>query len=226
MKYLSLLLVSALLFTACGHTNRLAQFKVNGRSALYRTTVSVDAAASLAVIEPPSKNTAVDIAATIGSVILSDQSRRKLERAINRDQLGGAVGNGMRQATADYLGIKAVGDIGENPELIIETTVTDCKLFSNSAGLWMRVSGESRMIDRATGQIVWENSETHTVPISETYLAAVAPRGIASGASIYNAVQFLSMSEEEIRKLLVGAAGEAGREIGETLREDVAELSK
>lgn len=216
----------ALILTACGHTNNLAKFNIAGKSAIYRTTMAADAASALTIIEPPNDNTVVGIATTIGSVIVGSEARKKLERALNPDSLAQAVGFGMRQATADYLNIRPVNDWTENPDLIIETTLTDCKLFSSSIGLAIKVRGESRMIERGTGRLIWENSESHVVPLSQTYLAGLAPRAISSGASIFNAIQLLNLSSDEIRKVVHGAANEAGREIGETLREDVADLHK
>ncbi len=227
MKQLLLLLaLPAVLLAACTHTNRLAQFKINGASALYRTTMSSDAASAIAVIESPSKSTESNIITAIGSVIVSAEAEQKLARAMNSDSLAESVGNGIKQSTADYLGIRSVAGMAENPDLIIETELTDCKLLSSSIGLAIHVTGNSRIIDRRTGQIVWENSESHDVPISETYLAAIAPRGVRSGVSIFNAIQLLTLSEQEIRLVVQAAAKDAGREIGETLREDVADLHK
>ncbi|MBS1911971.1 MAG: hypothetical protein JST22_08305 [Bacteroidetes bacterium] len=227
MKSLSpLACLAALLLAACGHTNNLAKYNISGKSAIYRTTMAADAASALTIIEPPNDNTAIGIATTIGSVIVGSEAQKKLERALNPDSLAQSVGLGMRQATSDYLNIRAVNDWTENPDLIIETTLTDCKLLSSSIGLAIKVRGDSRVIERGTGRLIWENSESHVVPLSETYLAGLAPRPVASGASIFNAIQLLNLSSEEIRKVVNSAATEAGREIGETLRQDVADLHK
>jgi ABC-type uncharacterized transport system auxiliary subunit len=228
MKRLLLLLILpfAVLLGACGHTNQLAKFNINGQKALYRASISSDAASSVAVIESPNDNTALGVAAAIGSVVVSNEGRQKLERAINPDSVAQSVSAGIRQATREYLSIQPVGDISQNPDLIIETEVTDFKIVSSSAGLHVRVRGNSRIIDRKTGEIIWENAESHTVPISETYLAAIAPQAISSGVSIFNSVKLLTLSEDQIRAVVNSAATDAGKEIGETLREDVAEMHK
>jgi hypothetical protein len=80
------------------------------------------------------------------------------------------------------------------------------------------------MIHRPTGAIVWENSESHTIPLSETYLAPLGPAPVRSGVSIFNAVKLLSLSQEELRTVVARAAMNVGVEIGETLREDIAEI--
>lgn len=219
---LPLLLVAG----ACGHTNKLAQYNLSGRTALFRTTIAGDAASSIAVIQPPNDNTTVGVIAAIGSVVVGIDGQKKLSRAINSDTISRSISLGVREATADYLSLKSVGEISDNPEVLVETELTDCKLVSASAGLVISVNGKSRLIDRRTGTVVWENSESHTVPVSQTYLAAIAPRAISSGFSIFNAVQLLTLTEDEIRAIVNMAAKDAGREIGETLREDVADLHK
>jgi hypothetical protein len=230
MKAYRLLLVAlfpmAFLVGACGHTNQLAQYNVVGKTALFRSFSASDAASGISVVESPSKNTAVEIIAAIGSAIVSDQSRRKLERAFNGDSVAHGISQGIRNATADYLSVRPVQSMADDPDLIIETELTDCKLVSSSLGIAMQVRGKSRVIDRRSGTIVWDDAESHTIPLSETYLAAIAPKAVSSGVSIFNAVQLLNLEEEELRLVVTTAAVDAGREIGETLREDVADLNK
>ncbi len=224
--FLSALLPFVLFLGACGHTNRLAQYDVAGKTALFRSSARSGATSGAAVIESPSKNSATEVLAAIGSVIVGDQARKKLDRAINGDSIAHAISQGIRTSTADYLNIRSVDGAGSDPDFIIETELTDCKLVSSSFGTSLRVRGNSRMIDRRSGAIVWEDAESHTIPLSRTYAAAFGPKVVSSGVSIFNAVQLLSLEEEEIRAVVDNAAMDAGREIGETLREDVADMNK
>jgi hypothetical protein len=218
------LLATLLLATGCAHTNKLAEYPIAGKTAVYRTSVSADASGSWLEVDSPSDNTAANVVAAIGSVILTDQARKKLDRAVSRDSIAHYLSGGVRSATYDYLALREVASTADNPDLIIETQVTDFKVVSSSLGLHIRASGKTRIIVRATGMIVWENDESHTVPLSATYLAPLGGRVVRSGASIFNAVQFFNLSEEEIREVVNRAAEDAGSEIGETLREDVADL--
>lgn len=224
--YALLLLPFAFLVGACGHTNHLAKFNVAGRTALYRWHATGDAASSIALIESPSDNTVVNVIAAVGSVIVGDQSRKKLERAVNGDSVAHAVSLGIRAASQDYLGMRAVESIAENPDFIVETEVDDIRFVTGSFGIALRVHGESRVIDRQTGTLVWDDSESYTIPLSETYLAAFGPKVVSSGVSIFNAVQLMNLSEEEIRSVVDRAAVDAGRDIGEVLREDISEMRK
>jgi hypothetical protein len=166
---LLLILPCVVLLGACGHTNQLAKYNISGRTALFRSFASGDAASSVSVIESPSQNTVGKVIAAIGSAITSDQARRKLERAINGDSIAHSISSGIRNATADYLSIKPVEGIVNDPDLIIETEVTEYNLVSTAAGISMRVRGTSRVIDRKSGDVVWDDAESYTVPLSETY---------------------------------------------------------
>jgi hypothetical protein len=219
-----LLLAAVLVAGGCGHTNNLAKYNLAGSTALYRAYTSGSAHTYAGIQNPASKNVISGIIAAIGSGIVSEEGRKKLERAVVADTIAGAVARGMQQATTDYLSLRPVASVADDPEYLIETELTEYTLVSLSEGLFMRVKGKSRVIHRKTGAIVWENSESHTVPLSETYLAGLAPAPIASGVSIFNAVRLLTLTEQEIATVVNQAATQAGREIGETLREDVAGL--
>lgn len=213
----------ALILVGCGHTNRLVEYPVNGKKALYREYVDPDSPDSWVIVESPSENTAVSIIAGLGSIIASDQARRKLDRAVSGDSVAKYLGEGIFQATTEYLSIRPVQSIDDDPDLIIETEVKEYKIISTSTGLAVYSRGESRIIDRRTGVTVWENSEGHAVSLSNTFLAPLGGRAISSGASIFNAVQFFAMSEEDIRNVVGNACVATGREIGDVLREDVSD---
>jgi hypothetical protein len=221
----TLLLAAVLLAAGCGHTNNLAKYKVAGSTALFRAYSSGSAEAFAGIRNPSDKNIITGILAALGSGIISQEGRKKLDRAIDPDTIANAVALGMTQATSDYLGVRPVASIADDPEFLIETELTDYKLVSVAEGLFARVRGKSRMIHRKSGAVVWDNAEAYNVPLSSTYLASLAPSAVASGISIYNAVQLLQLSEEEIRKVINEASMQVGREIGETLREDVAEIN-
>ncbi len=223
LHLIALLVAVSVVAAGCGHTNRLAEYPINGKKALYRHYVSPGAPGSWVIVESPTSNTIVDVIAGIGSVIASDQARRKLNQAINGDSIAYYLGRGIFMATTEYLSIRPVESISDDPDLIIETEVKEYKFISSSTGLGVYTRGVSRITDRRTGVIVWENSEGHYVSLTSTFLAPLGGRIISSGASIFNAIEFFSMSEEEIRTVIGNACMETGREIGDALREDVSD---
>ena len=220
---LTILFLSSLLIS-CGHTNNLANYDVVGKTALYRAHSSTTGSTTAIVDSPDEDNIVAGIAAIIGSGVVSDQARQKLQRAVDIDSIADAVAHGMWQSTNDYLGVREVKSMADDPDFIVETELTEFKLISTKTGLKARVCAKSRVIDRRSGGIVWDNSEAHTITISNTFPAVFGPDAVQTGASVFNAVQLMNMDEEDIRKVINAAAAEAGREIGETLREDVAEM--
>jgi hypothetical protein len=225
MKPILMTLAAAMLLAACGHTNNLAKYDLKDGTVLFRASARGNAASSHVVIESPTKDAAGEVAAFVGSLIVGSQGRDRLERAVNGDSIALGVARGMEQATVDYLKLRPVSSIAENPTFIVETELTDYALVSTTLGMCVRVTGRSRMIDRASGGLVWENSETHTVPLTETYLAVAAPRVARSGVSIFNAFSLLALDDEELLRVINAGAAEAGREIGEELREDIADMN-
>jgi hypothetical protein len=221
---LSLLLLAALVAGGCSHTNNLAKYSFSNSKILFRARTSGTASSFAGINNPVKDNAITGIIAAIGSGIVSDEGRRKLEKAIDRDTIANAIANGMQRAVTDYLNVQPVNSIADEPEFLVETDLTDYTIVSLSEGLFVKAKGKSRMIHRATGAVVWENSESHTIPLSQTYLAGLAPAPVSSGVSIYNAVQLLNLSQEELRTVFSHAATEVGEEIGETLREDIADI--
>lgn len=218
-----LIMAMSVAVIGCSHTNNLAKFNVNNATAYYRTFVTANAESAVH-IEGLESNTATEVVAVVGGIITGGIEQNKVARAVNGDSIATSVGNGIRASTGDFLMIRPVASMAENPDLIIETELTKYKLVSSASGVRVVVEGNSRVIDRKTGGIVWEDQERHSIPISNTWLASVAPGAVAAGASIANAFQLMNLPEEQIRQLVDQAATQAGREIGETLRKDVAKL--
>ena len=218
----------ALTMIGCGHTNNLAEYDVTGKKALFRNVVTTKGGARTAVNSPASGNGGgniiADIATAVGSQVMSDQAEQKLRDAINVDSIAAGVAIGMLSSTVDYLSITPVESMSDDPDYIIETELQEFTISSSASGLQARVCARSRMIDRRTGGLVWDDSEAHTVDISQSFVAAFGPAPVSTGAGVFNAVKLLNMTEEEIREVMAMAGQLAGREIGETLREDVAEL--
>jgi len=219
----AILAIMSALVIGCGHTNRLSEYPINGKKALFRHYVDPSAPTSWVIVESPTSNTIVDIIAGIGSAIASDQARRKLDAAVNGDSVASFLAQGITLATTEYLGIRPVASLADDPDLIIETELDEYKFISASTGLGVHTRGRSRITDRRSGVIVWEDSEGRYVSLTHTFLAPLGGRVISSGASIFNAVQFFAMSEEEIRSVIGNACVATGREIGDVLREDVSD---
>lgn len=213
-----------LLGIGCGHTNNLARYKIGGRTAYFRTLVTGSAGSSISV-DNPSDHWAGDIAAIVGSIVLSDQASDKLARAINADSIALALGQGVEQSTIDYFDLHPVASLGDGPEYLVETELTEYRLISTAEGISAQVCGTSRIVHRASGAIVWEDSENRTVPLTVTTPSGDGTEA-RSASSATNATLLLSLEENELRRIINDAALTVGREIGDTLRDDLAELNE
>jgi PBP1b-binding outer membrane lipoprotein LpoB len=219
IKSLTVLLFGALLLASCGHTNELAHYRVKGASANYRSRVESGAMKSTASISDTSSNPITNIAASIGSDAASRATQQKIASAISSEELAKYFAAGMHQSSKDYLQLKEIPD---NGTYIVESILQEFSVNSSSSGVNATVRGTSRIIERATGKIVWEDQETNTVPLRSTPTTGSSLS--ASLASAFNIAQLADLSVAEIRTVLVNTADEAGKQMAETLREDVAKL--
>ncbi len=219
---LSFFITSILILAGCGHTNELAKYNLKDQGVLFRNSVSPDAAVIEIVSENPSgkKNDKdiLSVIASVGSEILNETSKSKIRKAVSTDSVADNVSAGLKEALLLYLEIKPVDSINDNPKFIVETTINQCKLINRSSGAFVSVSAESQIIDRATGKVVWDDSESETVPVTMN-------RNNIGGNSdkienVLNAIQLSSLSEKQIQRVVNNASKSAGNLMGNTLRED------
>ena len=235
MKNLLLFSFSVFLiaFAGCSHTNELAKYNVRGQNYLYRDFVSSNAGMIQIVTEDYSAKKdsgqsdtekVLSAIASIGSDIISENAKEKLENSVNTQSLVGYISTGLEEALKTYLDAKSVETVDDNPQFIVETTLNECKLIVRKNGTFVNVNAKSVIIDRATGNVVWDNTEVRTIPINTNYTGSKETSSVEN--KIFNAIQLTSLSEEELNKAVGRAAEEAGYEMGKTLREDVAEINK
>jgi hypothetical protein len=215
-----------LLLAACGHTNQLAKYNVKGQTATFRAFASGSAASSEVRIENPDMGSGFGLLQKAVASATDDEGFKKLQRATNGDSIASAVGEGVRQSMVDYLTIKPVANGATESNLIVETEVTDYSLIASSSGTSVHVLAKARVIDRKSGEVIWEDLKSHTVPLSDSYFATTIGGNVATGMSIANIAKLYALSEEQMRTVIHDAARDAGKEIGDVLREDVAELNK
>lgn len=214
---------STIILTSCSHTNNLSKYKVAGAPVIFRVSAK-EGGSAYSSVSSPSKNVIVEIVSAVGSGVASELAQKKLNRVVNPDSIAMFISQGMKFAMIDYLNIKPVKDMSENPEYIVETKLTKYQIISNEYGLSANACGNSRIIHRSTGAIVWEDDETHSFTISDTWLAIVAPNVVKTGTSVMNAVKLNSMKDEDLSKIIDMTGIEVGKKIGETLRNDISKM--
>ncbi|MCL5030910.1 MAG: hypothetical protein M1480_18030 [Bacteroidetes bacterium] len=227
-KLLPFLFFPVIIFLAgCAHTNELAKYDLSGKGILFSNHVSANASKLQFVNHTPAKqekekSDVLSAIASIGSDILSESSKSKITDAVSTDSIASYVSEGLKNALIIFLKINPVNSVNENPQFVVETTIDKCQLVTGTDHVSISVQASSRIIDRNSGNIVWDDNETETVPVEENY--ANDKDNSSTLNKVISAVQLSSLSEKEIQKVVNEAAKNAGRKIGETFREDVIKL--
>ncbi|HET7152890.1 MAG TPA: hypothetical protein VFJ29_03925, partial [Candidatus Kapabacteria bacterium] len=214
--------IAAFFLFGCGHTNNLAKYNVRSQSYFFQQGMSYGAASVNASLNSVDTSAAAQAQTSITSSITNSQLQSKLARAAHPDQLESFLSRGMEYAVKTYLNASSASSVG-NTSFIVETQLKTYQLSSSATSVSAAVSGCSRIIERKSGAVVWEDCETKNIPLHNVQVVG----GDAAGAvaSIANAAELLAMSDEDVRQVINQAAQEAGRQIGETLREDVANMN-
>jgi len=236
MKYfrLSLLLVLfSFIIAGCGsgsifsRTNLLANYNINGKSMNFQNYT--DGKAATLQIEDYNSNhsnnsTVFDAIASVGSKILSQSSQQKITNAVSTDSMTNYVAHGLKNALVTYLNVKPVKSFNDNPKFITETTLQSCKLLTSKNSVYVKVSAYARIIDRKTGNLIWEDWESPSVPIRKSGSSNASNNNSNSinrtVNKIFGAVQLASLDPQQIQNVVDQAAKQAGHEMGNTLRKD------
>lgn len=215
-----LIFAAVAILQSCGHTNKLKDYSLKNQRMTFRSrwTGTFTAEAS---IYTPVHNPMAHAAATIGGIAASAAATDKLEHAAKPDLLATSVASGIEDVLRTYLAVVPVHDSVGESVAIVETEVREFSLNSRESGIYAKVSANMRMLSRATGKVIWEDCESVSVPLRAGVHGGFDPMGIAG---IINAAQLADLPEAEVSRALVYAAEDAGRELGETLREDIADL--
>lgn len=223
MKTFLLCAFGALLALSSCRTNNIARYPVKDQKILYRTSVAGDAAETHVHITSPSSNPVSVIITDIGAGIASIETQAKINRAINPDSLGNGLTSGVQDVLQTYFGARTVTSPTDAPAYIIEVTLEKYQIHSGDHGLYAHVKGEAKIYEAGTAKLLWETDESATVPLNRTGSYS-GRRGIAeTAAGIFNASELVSMSDEELRDVLIRAAADVGRLIGDQLKEDIAD---
>lgn len=231
-KYFVLLL-TAIILSSCAHTNELAKYEVRGKSILYNQkvgplaqTVQITTVSQEDSKDEGKKSTVVSIleaVASIGADIISEDAKSKLQKDINTQDMVGYVTSGMKDALHIYLDITEAESISDKPDFICNIVLETCELRISKNQINVLVSATGTIIDRASGGIVWDNTETITKPVKSNYNNKTTTK-IEEDA--INLLQLTSLKADELNKIIGATVDDAGYEMAETLRKDIAEMNK
>jgi hypothetical protein len=213
-------LAATLSVQSCGHTNNLKEYSLREQHMTFRSRWTGKFSAE-ANFHSPVHGAMGEVAAALGSMAASDAAGEKLEKAAKPELLAMSVSSGIEDVLRTYLKVVPVHDSVTDSKAIVETEIREFTLHSQQSGIYATVRANMRMLHREDGKVIWEDGESVSVPLHAGVRGALDPTGISG---IVNAAELANLSEEEIQKALTFAAEDAGHELGETLREDIAEL--
>ena len=235
-KLLFIIVTFAAIAFSCSHTNNLAKYDIASKRIYFEEEVAPSAARVVITNDyedgdkkKKKESTAdivKDIALAASKGIMTAQLEEKLEKAADSREITNAVSAGVENAMVKYLMIKPALVLGESTEYITTIRLEDCKLISKESGIYLYVKAKCTIIHRTDAGLVWEDSESESVRLRVN--SGSSSKKDDDVAKTINAItgqiNMASLSEEEIRSAILDAAKEVGREIGNTLRDDVREM--
>ncbi|OGU55376.1 MAG: hypothetical protein A2V66_04175 [Ignavibacteria bacterium RBG_13_36_8] len=230
MRRLFVFLLVVLFIGGCSHTNELMKYDLEGKGAYYEVLISPKTRTIQVELNvPPDKKgdnitDVLETVASVSSAILSAEKISKIKDWINTEDLTYSIVSGLKDALETYADFSET-DRRKEADFIVITELEECILNVNKDNVHVSIKANAKIIDRASGNIVWENWETDTVPVG---YGTGTGRKVTSGAAakVLTALQLAALSKKEINECVGEAASEVGREMGETFREDLVESRK
>jgi len=99
----------------------------------------------------------------------------------------------------------------------------EVKLLMSNNSVSLYVHSTASITKRTTGEMVWENSETKTIPLEDNTGNTTKNKSLEN---VFSAIQLAALDPNQIKKLVEDAADDVGTYMAETLREDVVEANK
>lgn len=217
--------VFSLVLTGCGvHVNRISKFSLSNKSFLMKQYVNPDLTRVNVDIDgyPCDNNLFSIILSGIGGSIAENSVREKVMNAVNADSIANAISDGIEDGLRTYFNANIVESLYENPQYIAETRFERFRIVSNTSGIYAMIDTRILVTDRNTAKTVWENTECSDIPIGDVIYDFTCNRYIRTTKGVINAVRLMQMSVEEIKAAVNLAAGEAGKNQCDRLREDIA----
>jgi hypothetical protein len=222
--YLPLLLLA---FCGCEHTNNLAKYDLSQKYIYFDEYVEPDATKVEIAFEKEKSNkdssSAVkDIIEGIGASVVTAEVEKKMMSAANPDSVVYNMSEEFAEGLIKLLKIIPSRILDDRSIYVCTATLKECKVTSSAAGIYIYIRASFRILERGTGNIVWENSETKSTPVRRQ----INIQSSEASTSIKNIAQLAELSaltEEQLRKLFNQSAREVARMMFETFREDLNE---
>lgn len=215
------------LAVGCTHTNNLAEFQV--RDATYLFVDKTGPEAREVAIQSNTPSNSKDESG-IGSIVsgvavagVTMGKQAEIAEKVNTENLIDGISEGMQQQIELYLSATIVEDASSRPDFIVENTLTKCELCIGVSSTYLAVTAQTRITERTTGKLVWENSEYRSIPLNETLNMRAGQFNNNMEAQAFVLAKLIAMPTDGINAKLRAAAEGVGSQMANTLREDIVE---
>lgn len=223
---------SILLIWGCSHTNELGKYDIRGKTAKFDTsvepmarTITITRSGTTSTKDKDKKKNVLESIAELGTEIFSASKESDIKDWVDTYEVVDHVSSGLQEALESYVDIKPIDGNRQKPDFIVEMNLTDCELKINESSVYLHLRCTSKMIERVSGNIVWENYENVDERLSYDYVSGKKKKN-STESNVLTALKLASLSEREIDLAIHDAAEEAGRKMAETFREDLSEAGK
>ncbi len=232
-----LFILILLVLISCSHTNNLHNFELNSKRFYFESVVSADAgrvdivySSDKPKIKSDDKSkfgeAILDLAQIVGTAIVTSEAENKLVRATNPEEIAWKVSEGLKETIQRYIDLVPVEKIDANTDFIVTTILDECRIISTQFNVNLHLEVISSIIDRKTGELAWENSESISVPLRRRIIPTVDNSAGKRISDVAQAVELATLSDEEIKDSINRASLEIGRLFAETFRKDLAKAAK
>ncbi len=225
-----------LLFISCSHTNNLHKYDLTNKRFYFESMVSSDAGrvdiiySSKPVNKEEDKSkfgeVILDLAQIIGTSILTAEVENKLIKAANPEEISARVSEGIKEIILKHIDIIPVNKIDANTEFLVTTILDECRILSTQYNVNLHLKVTSSITERNTGDLVWENSESLSVPLRRRFIPNVEESTGKRITDVAQAAELATLSEEEIKDAINRASVDIGRLFADTFRKDLAKAAK
>lgn len=222
-------LFCTIIFQSCSHTNELSKFSLKGKKIMFRNTTSPGFAGSSISFDGNTfgnKNIVEEIVTTVASIFSESAVNEKIKRVISPDTVSSVMAEEFKISLNTYFNIKNVDSLSGSPDFLVDTEFIGFKLVSRPEGVFAIIRTASRITERNTAKVVWDNKENYDLPLRTNYAGYIPDGRVRTAAGTINAITLMNMPDEEIRTAIKEVTKEVSKEMSETLREDIAEMNE
>jgi len=223
----------ALIISSCSHTNNFSHYNMAKSKVLFEKAFGSDInkVHQYSTNNYSRKKSDAEIfsqtALSIGSAFVGNEIEEKFTNTVNPDSVVSEISQGIENTLIKYFQIQSEYDVAGEYDYICIVALERCEISSGSAGVNLDLGATTRIIDRKTGGLVWEDSENENIQLRFSTTNYNSKSGLERTLNDATQVAMLaSLSEDEIRKAVRNASSEISRLFGQTLQEDFMEMNK